>query len=127
MREINVEKKILNSINKREKYDFHDQSLINIYFKEYIGDFPPENHARPYNIDKSMIFNNNSGNLYNNDYFLFSWKYPTIKHYVGQKKPNYLDSNNKLLEDWWYFAKLSKYFLKKSKNLNKIFNYTILD
>ena len=127
MREKNVEKKILNIINKGQKYDFHDQSLINIYFKEYIGDFPPENHARPYNISQSIIFNNISGNLYNNDYFLFSWKYPTIKHYVGQKKPCYLDLNNKLLEDWWYFARLSKYFQQKSKNLNKIFNYTTLD
>jgi len=126
MREIKVEKKILNSINKREKYDFHDQALINKYFKEYVGDIPPENHARPYNINQSLIFNNNSGKLYNNDYFLFSWKYPTIKHYVGQRKPNYLNFNNKLLEDWWYFARLSKYFMKKTKNLNKIFNYTIL-
>jgi hypothetical protein len=50
-----------------------------------------------------------------------------MKHYVGQKKPSYLDLNNKLLEDWWYFARLSKYFQQKSKNLNKIFNYTTLD
>ena len=126
MRELNVEKKILNSINKREKYGFHDQTLINKYFKEYIGDFPPENHARPYNINQSLIFNNITGNLYNKDYFLFSWKYPTIKHYVGQRKPSYLDLNNILLEDWWYFARLSKYFIKKSKNLNKIFNFTII-
>ena len=55
MRELNVEKKILNSINKREKLDFHDQSLINKYFKKYLGDFPPENHARPYNITQSII------------------------------------------------------------------------
>ena len=98
MREINVEKKILNIINRREKLDFHDQSLINKYYKEYIGDFPPENHARPYNISKSIIFNNNSGKLYNDDYFLFSWKHPTMMHYVGHKKPSYLNSNS-ILQD----------------------------
>ena len=127
MREINVEKKILNIINRREKLDFHDQSLINKYYKEYIGDFPPENHARPYNISKSIIFNNNSGKLYNDDYFLFSWKHPTMMHYVGHKKPSYLNSNNIILEDWWYFARLSKYFIQKTKNINKIFNYSVLN
>ena len=125
MREMNVEKIILNSINKREKYDYHDQSLINKYFKDYIGDIPPENHARPYNISTSLMFNNKSGKLYNNDYFLFSWKYPTIRHYVGHKKPSYLDSNNIIIEDWWYFARLSKYFIGKAQNINNIFNYTI--
>lgn len=127
MREINVEKTILNSINKREICELHDQTLINKYFKEYIGEYPPENHARVYNISQSIFFNNKSGKLYNNDYFLFSWKYPTMRHYIGRKKPSYSDLNNINLEDWWYFARLSKYFLHKTKNINKIFNYTKLD
>lgn len=108
MREMHVEKIILNAINKREKFDYHDQTIINTYFKEYIGDYPPENQARTYNIRQSIIFNNKSGKLYNNDYFLFSWKYPTMRHYIGRKKLTYLDSNNIFLEDWWYFARLSK-------------------
>jgi hypothetical protein len=64
MREIHVEKKILNAINKGEKFDYHDQTIINNYFKEYIGDYPPENQARAYNINQSIIFNNKSGKLY---------------------------------------------------------------
>ena len=125
MREINMEKKILNIlINTKEKYICADQDIINKYFKEYIGVFPPENQARPLNEKDSIKFNNDSGNLYNNDYFLFSWKYPVIRHYNGYK-PTYLRfNNNKFLEDLWYFARLSKYFLKKADNLNSIFNYT---
>lgn len=128
MRDIKMEKKILNIvINKREKYYFHDQSIINKYFRAYLGNFPPENHARPINYSQSIQFNNNSGNLYNIDYFLFSWKYPTIRHYLGGNKPFLLDINDKILEDWWFFARLSEYFQTKTKNLYKIFNYTILD
>ena len=38
MRETNMEKKILNiTIKKGEKYRFHDQSIINKYFKSYLG------------------------------------------------------------------------------------------
>ena len=112
-------------INKREKYNFHDQSIINKYLRKYLGDFPPENHARPYNDSESIKFNNKTGNIYNNDYFLFSWKYPTMRHYLGRKyKPSNLDVNDKILEDWWYFARLSKYFTQKIKKINKIFNYT---
>ena len=59
MREMHLEKKILNIvINKREKYNFHDQSIINKYLRKYLGDFPPENHARPYNDSESIKFNN---------------------------------------------------------------------
>ena len=125
MREFNMEKNILNIlINKKEKYNLHDQDIINKYFQKYIGEFPPENHGRPYNEEKSKKFNHKSGNLYNNDYFLFSWRYPTMRHYIGYKQ-TYLRNNNKFLEDWWYFARLSKYFVKKTDNLNKIFNYTL--
>jgi hypothetical protein len=49
-----------------------------------------------------------------------------MRHYIGHKKPCYLDSNNIILEDWWYFARLSKYFWQKTKNMKNIFNYTKL-
>jgi lipopolysaccharide biosynthesis glycosyltransferase len=129
MREIKMEKKILNIlINKREEYNYHDQSIINKYFKLYLGDYPPENHARPYNNNQIILFNNKSGNLYNNDYFLFSWKYPTMRHYLGKYKPGHkYFNNNNISEDWWYFARLSKYFVRKSENINEIFNYTLLN
>jgi hypothetical protein len=71
-----------------------------------------------------MIFNNISGRLYNVDHFLFSWKYPTIKHYYGRYKPSNQGINTKIMEDWWYFARLSKFFVKKDKNIKKIFNYS---
>ena len=126
MRETNMEKKILYiTIKKREKYRFHDQSIINKYFKGYLGIFPPENHARPYNESEIIKFNNKTSNIYNIDYYLFSWKYPTMRHYLGRKyKPSNLETNNKILEDWWYFARLSKYFVRKTKDITKIFNYT---
>ena len=125
MREINMEKKILIIIKKKEKFRFHDQTIINKYFIKYLGIFPPENHARPYNESEIIKFNNQSPNLYNIDYFLFSWKYPTMRHYLGGRhKPYHLETNNKLLEDWWYFARLSKYFVRKTKDITKIFNYT---
>ena len=124
MREINMEKKVLNIvINQKKKYNLHDQAIINIYFKKYLGVFPPENHARPYNETQSIKFNNISGHLYNNDYFLFSWKNPTLRHFFGKYKPTHLDVNNIFKEDWWYFARLSKYFVQKTNKLNKIFNY----
>ena len=124
MREKKMEKKILNIlINKKEKFNYHDQTVINKYFREYLGDYPPENHARPYNKSQRIIFNNNSGNLYNLDYLSFSWKYPTIRHYLGKYKPGHLKYNNNILEDWWYFARLSKYFVQKTQNIDKIFNY----
>ena len=48
-----------------------------------------------------------------------------MRHYLGRKyKPSNLDVNDKILEDWWYFARLSKYFTQKIKKINKIFNYT---
>ena len=48
-----------------------------------------------------------------------------MRHYLGRKyKPSNLETNNKILEDWWYFARLSKYFVRKTKDITKIFNYT---
>jgi len=124
MREINFEKKVLNLIvNKKHKYKYHDQDVINMHFKKYIGEFPPENHARPYSYQRIVKFNKNSGNLYNIDYFFFSWKYPTIRHHTGYSKPIYLDVNDINLEDWWYFARQSKYFKKRTNRLEEIFKY----
>lgn len=127
MREINMEKEILNIlIKKGQKYDLHDQDIMNIYYKKYIGEYPPENHGKTCNDSESIIFNNRIDNLYNNDNLIFSWRYPTMRHYNGYK-PSYLNINNKFVEDWWYFARLSKYFVKKTNDLNEIFNYNNLE
>ena len=57
MREINMEKKTLNIlIKKGQKYDFHELSIMNIYFKEYIGEYPPENHRKTCNDSETIIF-----------------------------------------------------------------------
>ena len=122
MRDIKFEEKVLRLINKNFKNNFHDQSIINEYFYKKVGVFPPKYHGRPYiNYDEIVQYNIKSGNIYDNDYLYFSWKYPTIKHFVAYSKPNYQNKYNK--EDWWYFARKSKYFKEKSYNLSKIFNY----
>ena len=59
--------------------------------------------------------------LYDNDFFYFSCKYPTIIHYAYYSKPIY--ENITYSEDWWYFARKSKYFKEKSSNLTSIFDF----
>ena len=124
MRKIKFEKKVLNLIVKKKyKYGFHEQDLINFHFKKYSGGYPPENHARPYTYQEIVKINKNSGNLYDNDVYFFSWKYPTMRHYCGGYKLLYLDVNDINIEDWWYFARTSKFFVKKTKILENIFKY----
>ena len=123
MRKIKLEEKVINIINKGYKNKFHDQAIINIYFKKYVGIFPPQYHGRPYvNYEEIVKYNKKSGKIYNNDDLYFAWKYPSIKHFLHHSKPNFHDHTYKK-EDWWYFAKKSIYFKKKSYNLSKIFNY----
>lgn len=122
MRNIKFEKKIINIINKHYKNQFHDQAIINLYFKKLVGIFPPQYHARPYiDYEEIVEYNKKSGNIYDNDQLYFAWKYPAIKHFVSYSKPNYHNKHNK--EDWWYFARISKYFTLKSYNISKIFKY----
>ena len=123
MRKIKMEEKVINIINKGYKNKFHDQAIINIYFKKYIGIFPPQYHGRPYvNYKEIVEYNKKSGEIYDNKDLYFAWKYPSIKHFLHHSKPNFHDNKyNK--EDWWYFASKSKYFKSKSYNLSKIFNF----
>ena len=122
MRNIQLEKKIIKIINKDYKNQFHDQGIINLYFKKLVGIFPPQYHARPFMDYKDIVeYNKKSGNIYDNDQLYFAWKYPAIKHFVGYSKPNFHNKQNK--EDWWYFARISKYFILKSYNISKIFKY----
>ena len=66
-------------------------------------------------------WNNKSGNLYDDDYLFFSWKYPTIRHYLGRSK--YKNNNFIKYYDWFYFARKSKYFNEKTSNIKKIFSF----
>jgi lipopolysaccharide biosynthesis glycosyltransferase len=122
MREIKMEKLTINILNKGEKLYYHDQTLINQYFHEYVGIYPPEFHSRKFNdYLRVKKWNKISGNIYDNDYLYFSWKYPTIRHYLGRSK--YKNNNFVKNYDWFYFARKSKYFKKKTSNISEIFNY----
>ena len=123
MRKINIEKKVIKIINKGFKSYYHDQTLLNKYFNEYIGIYPPEFHTRVFNnYLRVKKWNQASGNIYDNDYLYFAWKYPTIRHYLGRYK--YQNNNFIKFYDWWYFARKSKYYKKKTTNITDIFNFT---
>ena len=97
MRKFHIEKIALEIIKKGEHLLYHDQTLMNNIFKNYIGIFPFEYHTR------------------------FSSKYPSIRHFLGNSKP--LHSERGHIEDWWYFARKSKFYVRKSRDLNKVFNF----
>ena len=123
MRKLKIEKKVLYILNNGFKNELHDQFLLNQYFYECVGLFSPKFHIRPWRHYNEMIqFNKDSGNLYDKDFLYFSFKHPTIVHFVYNTKPIY--ENNSYSEDWWYFARKSKYFSQKSTNLTSIFNFT---
>lgn len=123
MRKIHIEEKVLYILSNGFQNDYHDQFLLNQFFYEIIGIFPPKYHIRPWNnYNEIKLFNKQSGNVYDNDYFYFSCKYPTIIHYAYNSKPIFDNISNS--EDWWYLARTSKYFSKKTENISLIFNYT---
>lgn len=123
MRDIHIEEKILYLLKNGFQNDYHDQFLLNQFFYEIIGIFPPKYHIRPWkNFNELKSFNKQSGKVYDNDYLYFSSKYPTILHYAYNTKPIFSNSSNS--EDWWYFARKSKYFSKKTENISNIFNFT---
>ena len=122
MRKFHIEKIALEIIKKGEHLLYHDQTLMNNIFKNYIGIFPFEYHTRNWkNFDSVKQFNNASGNIYDNDYLYFSSKYPSIRHFLGNSKPFHSERGH--IEDWWYFARKSKFYVRKSRDLNKVFNF----
>lgn len=122
MRKLQIEKKVLYILNNGFENDYHDQFLLNQFFYEIIGIFPPKYHIRPWsNYTKIKEFNKQSGNVYDNDYLYFACKYPTIIHFAYNSKPIF--SNVTYSEDWWYFARISKYFNNKTDNITNIFNF----
>jgi len=68
-----------------------------------------------------MKFNRNSGNIYDNDYFYFTSKYPSIRHFLGKTKPIYSEKGH--IEDWWFFARKSKYYNTKAKIFYQAFSF----
>ena len=121
MRKMKIEKKVLTLLNNGYRHPiFHDQAIINTFFKNYIGFLPPEYNSFSFNFnkvkEKKILF----GRLYDFDSLYFSFKFPYIIHYPGI--PDLKIYNE---EDWYYFARKSKYFQKRSKNLSDIFNYSL--
>ena len=123
MRKNKIEWKVLYILNNNFEHDYHDQFLLNQFFYEFIGIFPPKYHVRPWNnYEEIKDFNIKSGRVFDHDYLYFACKYPIITHYAYNSKPIF--NNISKSEDWWYFARMSKYFTQKTDNISLIFNYT---
>ena len=110
MRIMKIEKKAINLLNNGFKHpSFHDQAIINIFFRKYIGFLPPEYNTYTFNFKKVKKYKNSTGELYDFDSLYFQLKFPSIIHYKGPpRKKTYLQ------EDWYYFARKSKYKIKKA-------------
>ena len=122
MRKYNFEKKVIEIIKKSKILNYHDQTIINDNFKEYIGIFPPEYHTRPWSNYKEMeIFNYKIGNVFDQDCLYFAHKYPTIRHYFGEYKPTNPKINH--IEDWWFFARKSKYYNSNANSFDSAFTF----
>ena len=105
MRIMKIEKKVINLLNNGFTHPtFHDQAIINIYFRKYIGFLPPEYNAFIFNFKKVRKYKNSTGELYDFDSLYFQFKFPSILHYKGP--PQY---KTYFQEDWYYFARKSKY------------------
>ena len=123
MRKFNIEEKALKIIKMGKHFFYHDQTLMNNYFKKYIGIFQLEYHIRNWiQIKDIQEYNKKTGKIYDTDELYFSSKYPAIRHFLGSSKP--IKSEIGHIEDWWFFARHSKYFVTKSHDSDKIFNFT---
>lgn len=122
MRKMKIEEKVFQIFKKKQKFRYHDQTLMNIYFNKHIGIFPIEYHIRNWgNLKEIRQWNKIAGNVYDDDYFYFAQKYPSIRHYLGPHKPMKSDINH--IEDWWFFARKSKYYVQKSFQFENIFSF----
>ena len=120
MRKIKFEKKVLTLLNNGFKHPiFHDQAIINLYFKKYIGFLPPEYNTFTFNFNIVKKYKKDTGELYDFDSLYFAFKFPSVIHFRGDPKSKTYNE-----EDWYYFARKSKYFHKRSHNLTEIFKFT---
>ena len=116
MRKIQIEKQVLNILNSGFTHPtLHDQAVIELYLFKYVGLFPPEYNSYFLNYTESLELINNP-KLYDRDEIIFSLKFPAIRHYKGAEK--------NLNDDWFYFARKSKYFYEKSSNYSNTFNFS---
>ena len=121
MRKMKIETKVLTLLNNGFRDPvYHDQAIINIFFKKYIGFLPLEFNIFPLSFEDIERESKGYNGLYDNDSIHFSYKNPSIRHYPGIPK-------NKIhyQEDWYYFARKSKYFKRRSENYSDIFDYNL--
>ena len=121
MRTMKIEKHVLTLLNNNFSDPiYHDQAIINLYYKKYIGFLSPEfNKFATFKNYLNGYYKDISG-YYDYDSLYFFLKFPSILHYAGPpdiKTYNY--------EDWYYFARKSKYFQMRSHNYSYIFNYSL--
>ena len=119
MRKMEIEKHVLTLLNNNFTDSFlHDQAIINIFYKKYIGFLPPEfNRFKTFKNYLQDYFKD-SGGLFDFDSLYFYLKFPSILHFPGPP-----DSKTYKYEDWYYFARKSKYFQNRSHNYSNIFNH----
>ena len=121
MRNMKIEKHVLTLLNNNfTDSNFHDQAIINLYYKKYIGFLSPEYNR--FKTIKNYLENyyKNTERFYDYDSLYFFVKFPSILHYPGPP-----DSKIYKDEDWYYFARNSKYFQKRSHNYSDIFNFSL--
>ena len=118
MRRKKIEQNVLNLLNSGFTDDnYHDQAIINKFYKKYIGFLSPE-----YNRGRSSAsdFYKRIGGFYDFDSIYFYKKFASIMHYPGNPKSKIFNDEN-----WYYFARKSKYFRKRSNNYSNIFYFTL--
>ena len=121
MRKMEIEKKVISLLNNGFRHPvFHDQAIINLYYKKYIGFLPTEYNTFTFSYKNVVQYKKDSGGLYDFDSLYFSFKFPSIIHYRGAPHRKIYKK-----EDWYYFARKSKYFKKSSRNFSNIFEYSI--
>ena len=118
MRKMKIEKNVLTLLKNGFHDSFHDQAIINNFYKKYIGFLPPEFNSIKFNYEKVKKRYKRFGGLYDFDSLYFSFKFPYVIHFHGNPKTKTYNE-----EDWYYFARRSKYFRRRTHNYSNIFKY----
>ena len=111
MRRMKIEKSVITLLNNGFHDSLHDQAIINNYYKKYIGFLPPEFNSITFSYENVKTRYERFGGLYDFDSLYFSFKYPYIIHYHGDPQSKTYNE-----EDWYYFARKSKYFQRRTYN-----------
>ena len=114
LRQYEYSKKIADFISKyQDRLIQHDQTIINVVFQNRIALLPPRYGT--WDFDKRMTAKGylkikRSGLKYNKKDLYYAIEHPLIMHFVGRKP--FLDKNSIFNKEWWYFAKISGFYLQ---------------